>query len=322
MNERFYADRVSSSLGLCSKKGDTFNFRCNICGDSEKNSRKKRAYIFRKEDKWSFKCHNCGEAMYFSQWLKKFFPDSYRQYLMDNLDSGTKYVPKQNIEVKVIDKNQELIFDFYKDCKFTTILNNESQLSKDAIRFCEKRKIPEEYWKSFLVCSSGRLRNRMVIPFYNREGKIVYFQARKLYDHMEGVKYVSQIGEKRVYNLDFVNPELPVIAVEGPIDSMFIENAVAMIGTSNNSDQQFKNLDLNYILDNDVTGRQQSLKLLKKGKTVFNWKMFLEKNNLYYSKIKDINDLVLTMNIKEKLKFEDLKSYFTNSLHDSIYFSG
>lgn len=320
MNESFYADQVASSLDGSTKRSGKLNFRCNICGDSEKNLRKKRAWIYEQSGTWMFHCFNCGVSMKFTTWLKQYQPDHYRSYLMDNLNSDDKsgYEVKTKRVVNLFSKREPLIYDFYKDCKFSSIINNDTQLAKDAIRFCQKRRIPEETWKKFLVCTSGRLRNRLVIPYFDKSGDIVFFSARKIYDHTEGVKYVCQIGDKYIYNLDFVDTTKPVIVVEGPVDAMFIENSVAMTGAANMEIEHVK-AELFYILDNDDTGRRESLKLLKKGKNVFNWKKYLEDKGLYYSKIKDINDLILKQNI-DKIRFEDVKDYFTNSLVDTIWF--
>lgn len=313
MNESYLIDSISSSLERCTKTGNTYNFRCNICGDSEKNSRKKRAYILNREGKWFFYCHNCNISYSLKTYLKKYFPEAYKQLLFDNLVSSDYRKPVEK-EVK-LRNTEEAIKEYYKDCKFISITSQESQVAKDAVRFCEKRRIFPEVWKKYLVCTSGKLKNRLIIPFYNSKGDIVYFQARKLYENMQGAKYISQIGDKHIYNIDFVNKIKPIIAVEGTIDSTFIENSVAIIGTHGNYniDKTLESLNVFYLFDNDEAGKEASLKAIKKGKCVFSWKMFVNKNNLYYDKIKDINDLFIKLNKKDKFTYNELREYFVSN---------
>ena len=71
-----YANLLSGRLQQFKvKKNNPYlaNFRCPLCGDSEKNKLKARGYIYQKDTKILFKCHNCGTTSSFSFFLKKIF---------------------------------------------------------------------------------------------------------------------------------------------------------------------------------------------------------------------------------------------------------
>ena len=74
------------------------------------------------------------------------------------------------------------------------------------------------------------------------------------------------------------------------------------------------------MLDNDTKGREKTIELLENGQYVFNWKKFLNENNIENDGKIDVNDLYLKMNKEKPFNFSDFKLYFTNKLFDKIYF--
>ena len=73
-----YLNLISTQLPLFKKKKDNlWNFRCPVCGDSEKNKTKARGYIFQVKGDLVFKCHNCGIGMGFSKFLEMMDPATY-----------------------------------------------------------------------------------------------------------------------------------------------------------------------------------------------------------------------------------------------------
>jgi hypothetical protein len=319
-----YLDVVAGKLERCTKYSGKFLFRCNICKDSQKDKRKRRAYLLKKEGDWFFYCHNCSNSFKAVTWLKKYFPELYREYVYETFNSSKETkenfnTVKQNIVIeKELSKKE-----YYQDCKFVPITSEaDSQLLRDARKVCSDRKIFYDVWKTFFVCTAGKLRWRIIIPFYNKQNKIEYFTARKIYDQVDGQKYLNMIGDKKIYNIDFVNKEKPIVVVEGPIDSSFIINSIAILGThgNRNMDNELNKLKCFYLFDNDDAGKEKSREYLKLGKFVFNWKQYLSDNNLVYNSIKDINNLFLQMAKSTRFCFEELDKYFSNNPMDNIYF--
>ena len=66
-----YIGLVSSRLDRFKKvKANLYNFRCPICGDSQKHKNKARGYIYQVKTNTNFKCHNCGASLSFNNLLK------------------------------------------------------------------------------------------------------------------------------------------------------------------------------------------------------------------------------------------------------------
>jgi 5S rRNA maturation endonuclease (ribonuclease M5) len=307
-----YLEQACSRMDNYSKVKGDLHFRCNICGDSAKSFKKKRAWVYKnKQNVWCFKCFNCGNAMYASNWLKKYAPNLYQDFTVDTL-KGVKF-----------EKKQEPIFKVevprFKDYPFEPIDTDGDFLHKAGVDFCLKRKIPNSVWSKFLICREGKYAGRIIIPFFNKNMEAIWFQARTLRN--SEVKYLSMEGEKQIYNIDFVDVKKPIIMVEGPIDSMFVDNCIASCGSDLNSErEQLKSLEMFYLLDCDETGRKISKKLLNDGKKVFVWPKFLEANGLEKRDKWDINDVYLCMKRRGNFTFEELKPFFTNSVYDLNYF--
>jgi hypothetical protein len=98
------------------------------------------------------------------------------------------------------------------------------------------------------------------------------------------------------------NPKKRVYVVEGPLDSLFIDNTVAMVGAAaiDQVPSRFVNSDMVYVLDNEPRNRQIvkfNENLIDQGKTVCIWP-----NGI---KDKDINDMVYRFTPKEIKKIMD-----------------
>lgn len=309
----------------CVTYSNRYNFRCNICGDSGKNKNKKRGNIVkaRKSGQYYFTCYNCG-SIYpkIEKWIKEYFPEQYEQYNRELFRETNSNKPKQEpiINVPKVDTKPKP----KQEIHFRPILS-DSPLKDVATKFCTDRKIPEKYWSKFYISLDGIYKNRLIIPFYNKENKIYYYQARVLpnidYGKYGEDKYTCKMGKKFAFNIHNIDNEKPVCIVEGPIDSMFIENSVACIGLKDLQRQELTNINKRYwLLDDDKAGKEAMKSLLEKGEYVFNWEMYRKKNKIFKSGKLDINDLYLLMNREQVFTFKDFEKFFTNSIYDKIYF--
>ena len=65
-----YIGLVSSRLQKFKRvKADLYNFRCPICGDSQKHKNKARGYFYQVKMNTNYKCHNCGASLSFNNFL-------------------------------------------------------------------------------------------------------------------------------------------------------------------------------------------------------------------------------------------------------------
>ena len=82
--DRAFLLRASSKLHKFSqKKEDLYNFRCPLCGDSQKNKVKARGYIYKKKNNYFFMCHNCGASTSFYNFLEKVDPGLLKEYTLE-----------------------------------------------------------------------------------------------------------------------------------------------------------------------------------------------------------------------------------------------
>ena len=76
-----YINLVSSRLTKVKRvKSDLYNFRCPICGDSQKNKSKTRGYLYAIKANVNYKCHNCGASMSLNNFIKQIDPVIHKQY--------------------------------------------------------------------------------------------------------------------------------------------------------------------------------------------------------------------------------------------------
>ncbi|RKY69500.1 MAG: hypothetical protein DRQ24_10700 [Candidatus Latescibacterota bacterium] len=217
--------------------------------------------------------------------------------------------------IKKVKSSQER--DEKEDTKhFKSILKFE-----DCVQFCENRKIPKEVYSKWYYSVGGLYKGRIIIPFRNNAtGKIYYYQGRK-FNNKIGVKYLSRYGiHNSVYNYYNVDKDKPVIILEGPIDSIFVANSVAVTGLKLKDDRLNDFKQKYFMVDNDNSGNKNAIKLLKLRKYVFNWSKFL-KDHKCNRDIKDVNDFIMYNNENiDILTWDMISSYFTNNITDKIYF--
>lgn len=273
---------------------------------------------------WRASCP-CHNAIHAAKWLKELNPSLYQAYLNDiarreyasdadiqkmQEQFAEQFKKQQEIQRKEIE--QKKLLD-NMSTKYFKHIEDGSELSKKAIEYCQKRMIPEEVWKKFFICDEGKYHDRLIIPFYNKDNKVTYFQARSL-TNIEP-KYMNRIADTQLYNKDFIDKSKPVFVLEGPIDSLFLENAVATCGAGSSSklDAEIaKYEEVFYIMDNDEAGNKKAGALVRQHKNVFMWNKFLNDYGLDRTKIKDINDVIVALKRTNKFTYNELHNYFTN----------
>lgn len=312
-----YAKRIEIECIYCNeklKKGTLFlsnnNNWCYIC--------------------WKANCECSGHGISAVKWLRKANPDLYKKYIEAlnkecGKDSINEYESKAKAarnksEIKEKKELEDKINEDNEATKYFKPINIAGACQKKAMEYCLNRMIPEESYKYFFYADEGKYKNRIIIPFYNKDKTITFFQGRSL-DENDKVKYLSRVGKTALYNIDFVDKNKPLMVLEGPIDSMFVENSTATVGAGSSSelDHELKGYKVYWIYDNDAAGIKSSGKKVRKKENVFLWKKFLSEWNIV-ADIKDINDLVLYLKRKEKFKFEDFKDYFTDNKEEFMIY--
>ena len=255
-----YIGLVSSRLQKFKRvKADLYNFRCCLCGDSQKNKSKTRGYLYAVKTNTNFKCHNCGASMSFNNFLKELDPTLHKQYTMEKFKEG--YTGKNFVV-------EEPKFEFSKPTFSKKLDLPKASSNQIAKEYLEKRKLnPEKFyfadkfqeWVNTQKPTYSRIvkdESRIVIPLYTREGEVFGFQGRALGPN--NVKYITVILDDsipKLYGLNKVNVNETVYIVEGPFDSEFVENGIAMCGADVDiSSCNFK--DVVYVFDNEPRNKQ------------------------------------------------------------------
>ena len=299
--ETKYILEISSRLPkFAKKKNNLYNFRCPYCGDSKKHSNKARGYLFGFKNTYTFKCHNCGVSKSFTKFLKDFDVSLYNQFVMEMYQDGRtgkgRYVPTPKFDFKPPEFKKNI---FGKLERISDI-----NKSHEARRYLEKRNIPQDRLCDFYYCekfkewtnsvqqtfdSTSHEESRIIIPFYDREGNCFGFQGRSL-SLKAKIKYITIILEKglpKIYGLDKIDETKPIYIVEGPFDSTFVDNSVAMAGSDVDL-RTFGWSDYIWVYDNEPRNREivnRITKSIDRGEKVVIWPNDIQE--------KDINDMVI-----------------------------
>jgi len=311
---------ILSSFDNVTESYDYYNFRCNVCGDSKKSRSKKRGYILKRKKPWMYFCHNCFYKKPVVYWMKEFFPIHYRDYYRDLVRSKKphkKPIPKiKNPKVKKRNAEKE------QTKFFIPIKKGITPPFAKAIRLCINRNIPEDIWSKWFVATGGTYNNRLIIPFFDDKGKIYYYQGRALYDYITP-KYLSRKGKHNsIYNYYTVDDNRPVVVLEGPIDSIFVENSIAVTGVKIEEPLLKKFKQKRFMIDYDAQTpetKAKTIELLTKGEYVFCWQKFIKKYQLPKKNKWDVNDVLLYLK-KDNFMYEELEPFFTNSIYDKVFF--
>lgn len=289
------------------KKQNLAACRCPICGDSEKVRSKTRFYFYERGGNYFCKCHNCGFGSTLGTLLRKMDEDMSRQYRFEIVkEKGYSHASTRTHAPTHASVRKE------RDAVLS-MLDDLSSLPKEhpAVEWATKRKIPSSQMDRLFYCDNyGEWAKnidpevkagddeRIVIPIIDSDGKVVGAQGRILNGKPDRsvIRYITVKADKDAgkqwFGLDRCNPKETVIVVEGPIDSLFLPNAVAMVGLSDalNIPKSLENSRLIFALDNEPRNVEVSKmmeRLMEQGFSVCVWSDKMRG-------LKDINDMVLS----------------------------
>ena len=283
---------VSSRLQKFKRvKAGLFNFRCPICGDSQKNKSKTRGYLYEVKANTNFKCHNCGASMSLNNFLKKIDPVIQKQYALEKFKEGHT---GRNF---VVDEPE---FKFEAP-KFKTKIKLPKAIENPrAAGYLMARKLDPsrfyyaKHFKKFANSlkptfdSEKHDEDRIIIPLYY-EKNLIGFQGRSI--DPSPVKYITVMLDDdapKIYGLDNIRTDAPVYITEGPFDSTLIRNAIAMCG----ADLDISRWGISnpvWIYDNEPRNREivnRIGKTIDSGDSVVIWPENIDD--------KDINDMVMS----------------------------
>ncbi len=210
-----------------SNNGTHFLSRCLLCGDSKRNPYKKRFNMDWNNGVPGWHCWNCGrhgnfieiygiiKGMSYDDAKKELFKYEKEDIKRQMGTYRKRPVPKEKKEV------DEENFNRIKDQSYT-ILDEENRYVKALKSFYFTRKIPEVY--RLYICHSGRYRNRILVPIFNENRNIIYFQARRIPKTGLDPKYDNPVAPKElcILNRHRFDKDKSIIVHEGLIDAFMV----------------------------------------------------------------------------------------------------
>jgi hypothetical protein len=254
-----YIQLLSSQLqNYKTKSNRLINMSCPFCRETETSHKKHpaRGYVFDAGEHFNYYCHRCGESMTAPTFIKRLDTNLYADYMKEKLkdrgySSGVEHRPsKSSVESSNLSARSP---NKVMDHALRTV-QKISRLPKDhfARRYVESRLIPEECQKSLYFTpkfmtwvntiipdkfSEEALKYdepRLIIPFFSRNGhRLVAVQGRSFVPVNNRIKYMTIAIDRSVpviYGMDKYNSFQMGFVTEGPLDAMFLRNAIATAG--------------------------------------------------------------------------------------------
>ena len=216
---------------------DLYNFRCPYCGDSAKLKNKARGYFYRKKVDMFYRCHNCGMGTTFSKVLQWIDADLYREFVLERYKDSVPNTeqPEFKFEAPKFKKTDPNLKDL--------ISINKLNADHPARQYVANRLIPEEFYSDLFLCHKfstwakiqAEEHPRLVIPFRDETGEVVAAQGRAF--GREQPKYLTlkfDESKPKIFGLDRLDLDETVYVVEGPLDSLFVDNCIAVAGSDFN----------------------------------------------------------------------------------------
>jgi DNA primase len=291
-----------------SQNGQHFLARCLLCGDSRKNSHKKRFNLNWNNGVPGYHCFNCGESGNFYKIYSLVKGLSYDEAVaeLNKWESVQNRLKQDRNKIKAEKKKEEFNFNHILDDCYSLTSSTDSIIGRRYIQELEKfycnRNVPLNY--DIFVAYKGEYKSRFIIPLYNENDNIIYFQGRRIPKTLKYPKYKNPAVPKELIipNWHRFDLSMPVVIAEGLLDSYMLgTQGTSCLGKEISEDflyELFKICKERPIvaLDNDEEGHKALLRFLKKNKYARKVKYFIYPSD--FEKYKDLNNIACGENIQ------------------------
>lgn len=293
---------------------NVYNCRCPVCGDSDTSQKKARFYFYTKQRSLNVICHNCGYSRSFYNFLKEIYPADFDEYKREQMrarveslgssskrfqdsDASTHQDKTNDLESSLSDDlvGVQRILDLPLKHPARVYLKERGFGQKEMGRLLwadDFKETAEDI--SYEPLSEGFPKEgRIVIPFYSSDGRVEMLQGRSL--KQSGLRYLSIKAHPevdKIYGKYEVDNTKTVYCVEGPFDSLFVDNCLATC----DSNLTRANADV-FVYDNQPRSKE-IVNIMKKtidaGYKVVIWPTSPNKKE-------DINDMILQGTTRKEL---------------------
>jgi len=208
--------------GIVTNKGNVL-FYCPVC-----NHRKRKLSVNVNSGKWH--CWICelslnvkGKTL--SALFTK-FSASHQQFLeLKELTNETVYIPTTEPQQRINTLPKDFISlrekstSFFYSQAYNYIINTRKLSDDDILKY------------NIGYCENGKYQNRVILPSYDKDGKLNYFTARS-YQPGDFIPYLNPPISKNIIGFEFfINWNLPIILTEGWFDAAAIKrNVIPLFG--------------------------------------------------------------------------------------------
>ena len=293
-------DNKSSSRGYFHYHENTFFYKCHKCGYA---------------NSFTFWLKDFAPDLYKEMYMD--ILEDMRGY--DTSDIGdknsgqclTQTTKKQtDINIHTEDESDELEIDLTEGYKGDMFKNVQSiaELSEShgARQYVKMRQIPEHMFsKLYYTDSFCKWVNswkpdtftyqlqydepRLIIPFYNTKGRVFVVQGRS-FKRKSDLRYITvkrNDDSPKIYGLERLDKNKPAMVLEGPIDSIFVDNALGMAGADASILEDYVD-DYVKVYDNEPRSKHITRRInqdIELGRSVVIWPKYIQQ--------KDVNDMIL-----------------------------
>lgn len=316
-----YVGLISIRLPKFKRKSDKlYNFRCVFCGDSQKDKNKTRGYLYVHKDHISYKCHNCNISTSLFKTLDHLDPSVAKAYKLETFSNTQNPTPSTNerkVEVQSAPIKNTLLIDL--GLIPLSVLAEHYRV----IEYVKSRKIPRSRWGDLYYARDMRVleklnsnyenrlisEERLVIPFRDRDGNITGVSGRALGNNNLRYVTVRVTNDPMVYGLNRIDMSRNVYVVEGPIDSMFVDNAIAAGGSDFQRAVNMIPKEKAILVFDNQPRNSDVVKIMEK-MISYDYKMVIWPKNWLY---KDINEAIVDGITHESL----MQTLYTNT-HNNL----
>jgi hypothetical protein len=334
-----YINQISNRLEKFHWKNNNLAVcRCPKCGDSKKNKRLARGTFFSYKGKDFYNCYNCGEPEGFDTFLYNFDRGSYREYKLEKFKDSTGYTaredkPESDFETEVLKfkSKPRPVVEEEKDPLSLFKTFNELKVEHPARQYASSRNLDAFFDRIYYIPNFSKFamdyptlekweyvpkHPRMLFPCYSKDKELIGFSARAFTDDQvryctwKDVEWSLEHDTKVLYGLDRLDESETIYAIEGVVDSLFIDNSVAIMSAALASAESIADKEnLILIPDNEPRAPVQVKNI--KGLIDKGFKVTLWPSDFLY---KDINEAISEGGLTK----EDIKKIIDKNSYQGI----
>jgi hypothetical protein len=269
-----YAALVGGRIKNFKQKSQyVWQYTCPHCSDWSSEKPKARAYIYRKKTDLFTKCHHCGHGSNVGNLIKHFDESLYRQYVVeryqnnvskysDHKDIGALFQPSKALpEIELVDDVLSGLtrIDLLEEDHPARVYVKGRMVPEELFYYAPKfKELVNSHVKKFTNVENEH--DRIIIPYFNTHGRVVMFNGRAMDDREPKYMMVRlQEDSDKIYGLDRVDYSKKIYATEGEIDSLMLDNCIAVGGAASFSSATMEKLKSNLVLIHDNEPRSKEV---------------------------------------------------------------